>query len=76
MTLRLAPLPDRTPVRLTLSVSPDLAAALGDYAQIYARTYGSQERVETLIPPMLETFLASDAGFKRARKTLIAKTKD
>jgi hypothetical protein len=61
---------------MTLSVNPDLAAALADYAKIYARTYGAEERVEALIPPMLETFLASDAGFKRARKALNAKTED
>ena len=32
MTLRLGQLPDRTPVRMSLSVDPDLASALSDYA--------------------------------------------
>ncbi len=36
MSLRIAQLPDRTPVKLTLSVEPDLASALADYAAIYA----------------------------------------
>ena len=72
MTLRLAKLPDRTPVRLSLSVEPDLAAALTDYAAIYGQTYGTSEKPETLIPAMLETFLGSDAGFKRARRALHA----
>ncbi|MEE2877526.1 MAG: DUF2274 domain-containing protein, partial [Pseudomonadota bacterium] len=31
MSLRLEQLPDRTPVRMNLSVDPDLAAALSDY---------------------------------------------
>ena len=70
MTLRLDKLPDRTPVRLNLSVDPDLASALSDYAEIYRQTYGHEEKPETLIPAMIESFLASDAGFKRARRAL------
>ncbi|MAM56213.1 MAG: transposase [Salinicola sp.] len=73
MVLRIAQLPDRTPVKLTLSVDPDLALALEDYAAIYADTYGAEEKPETLVPAMLEMFLAGDAGFKRARKALQAK---
>ena len=34
MTLRLGQLPDRTPVRLSLSVDPELASALSDYAEV------------------------------------------
>lgn len=70
MTLRIAKLPDRTPVRMTISVEPELAAALADYAAIYRESYGAEEKPETLIPAMLETFLGGDAGFKRARKAL------
>ena len=73
MVLRIAQLPDRTPVKLTLSVDPDLASALEDYAAIYAETYGAEEKPETLAPAMLDMFLSGDAGFKRARKALQAK---
>ena len=72
MTLRLDKLPDRTPVRMTRSVDPDLASALADYATLYQQAYGEEEKPETLIPAMLESFLGSDAGFKRARKALHA----
>jgi hypothetical protein len=72
MTLRLGQLPDRTPVRMSLSVDPELASALSDYAEIYRQTYGAEEKPETLIPAMIESFLASDAGFKRARRALHA----
>lgn len=72
MTLRLDKLPDRTPVRMTISVDPDLASALTDYATLYQQTYGQEEKPETLIPAMLEMFLGSDPGFKRARKALRA----
>lgn len=70
MPIKLDPLPDRTPVRMTLSVSPELSAALSDYAEIYETTYGKPEKPEALIPHMLEAFLASDNGFKRARRAL------
>jgi hypothetical protein len=72
MTLRLGQLPDRTPVRMSLSVDPELASALSDYAEIYRQTYGAEEKPEALIPAMIESFLASDAGFKRARRALHA----
>lgn len=69
-TLRLARLPDRTPVKLTLSIEPDLFSALGDYAALYQQSYGEAARIEDLAPVMIEAFLASDAGFKRARRAL------
>ena len=70
MTLRLAPIPDRTPAKLTLALDPETHAALTDYAAIYQQVYGNEERAETLAAAMIETFLASDAGFKRARRAL------
>ena len=70
MPLRLDKLPDRTPVKITISADPELASALSDYAAIYHQTYGVEEKAETLIPAMLEKFLGSDAGFRRARKAL------
>ncbi|MEM9178072.1 MAG: DUF2274 domain-containing protein [Pseudomonadota bacterium] len=72
MTLRLPKLADRTPVRMSLTMDPELAAALRDYAEIYGQTYGKPEKPETLIPAMLDNFLGSDAGFKRARRALHA----
>uniref|UniRef100_UPI0035CC2A32 DUF2274 domain-containing protein n=1 Tax=uncultured Sphingomonas sp. TaxID=158754 RepID=UPI0035CC2A32 len=65
--LKLARLPDRTPVKLNLTVSPDLHAALTDYAIVYAAAYGSKEVVAELIPAMLASFLDSDRAFQRAR---------
>nr|WP_070959380.1 DUF2274 domain-containing protein [Hyphomonas sp. Mor2] len=76
MSLKLGKLPDRTPVRLNLSVDPKLASKLNDYAKIYRQTYGTEERPEVLIPAMLETFLGADAGFKRARRALYANKGD
>jgi hypothetical protein len=58
-------LPDRTPVKLTLSVHPELAAALQDYAALYEQTYGQAEPIAELIPFMLASFLESDRAFRK-----------
>jgi hypothetical protein len=68
--LKLAQLPNRIPVKLTITVQPDLKKALDDYASMYSRTYGSDEPVAELVPFMLESFLKADAGFKKGRKDL------
>ncbi len=70
--LKLQPLPDRVPVKLTVTLSPDLKKALDDYARLYARTYGADEPVAELVPFMIEGFLQGDHAFKKARKDLDA----
>lgn len=70
--LKLAKLPDRTPVKLAITITPDLAHALGAYVTIYNRNYGSKAEVADLIPAMLESFLASDRAFAKARKDMEA----
>ncbi len=66
--LKLAKLPDRVPVKLTIIVQPDLAQALREYAAVYRATYGEAESVEELVPFMLASFLEGDRGFAKARK--------
>lgn len=66
--LKLARLPDRTPVKVTILISPDLHQALGTYAELYAETYGAAEPVQELIPAMLANFLESDRAFILHRK--------
>lgn len=66
--LKLAKLPDRTPVKLTISVSPELNHALIDYAKAYEEAYGEAEGLAELIPAMLASFLASDRSFARMRR--------
>ncbi|MGB3377451.1 MAG: DUF2274 domain-containing protein [Allopontixanthobacter sediminis] len=68
--LKLAKLPDRTPVKLTITVTPALHQALSDYAAIYNQTYGESEPIAELVPHMLVAFLASDRGFAKARTGL------
>ena len=66
--LRLSKLPDRTPVKISISVTPDLHAALTAYADAYQTAYGSAESVAELIPYMLAAFIDSDSAFRKARR--------
>jgi hypothetical protein len=66
--IKLARLPDRTPVKLTVTLLPDLNAALGAYAALYRETYGREESVNDLIPAMLQAFLESDREFAKTLK--------
>ena len=68
--LKLAPLPDRVPVKITITVQPELRKALDDYALLYAKSYGAEEQVAELIPYMLDAFLKADHGFRKGRKDL------
>lgn len=70
--LKLARLPDRTPIKLTISVLPDLHQRLADYAALYASTYGSQEAVADLVPAMLAAFLDSDREFAKIQRNVSA----
>ncbi|UFW46433.1 MULTISPECIES: DUF2274 domain-containing protein [Bradyrhizobium] len=66
--MKLAKLPDRTPVKMTIVLTPGLAQRLREYAVFYAETYGAREEVVDLVPFMLEAFLDGDADFKRASR--------
>lgn len=73
--LKLAKLPDRTPVKIGITVTPDLDADLRAYLDLYRATYDDKGvTVADLIPPMLESFLASDRAFAKARKSVEAGT--
>jgi hypothetical protein len=66
--LRIAKLPDRTPVKPLIAVMPELHDALQDYAKIYADTYGQAEAMIDLIPAMLMAFLDGNREFQKPRK--------
>lgn len=68
--LKLLKLPDTKPTRRTITLTPDLDADLRAYARVYEKAYGDKQDVNTLIPSMLAGFLASDAGFKKAKREL------
>lgn len=64
--LRLGPLPKTESVKVTFACPVVLKAALDRYAALHAQTYGEAVDATTLIPHMLEAFMARDRGFKRA----------
>ena len=66
--LRLSKLPDRAPVKMTISMTPELHQALGDYAALYEEVHGNPEPVQELIPAMLASFLDGDRLFVRRRR--------
>jgi hypothetical protein len=65
--IKIGKLPDRNPVKLTVSVLPDLHSALVEYAVLYEQSYGQTERIEDLVPAMIAGFLNSDRAFARAK---------
>lgn len=66
--IKLAKLPERTPVKLIIHVSPELCRALGEYAAAYEAAYGVSEEVIDLIPAMLASFIEGDRAFARRRQ--------
>ena len=67
-TLKLAKLPDRKPVRMTISLSAELAVQLREYADAYRECYGETEDAATLVPFMLATFLRDDRAVRRQKR--------
>ena len=66
--LKLPKLPDRTAIKLSITVTPDLHQMLQDYAALYAESYGREEPIAELIPAMLAAFLERDRAFLRSRR--------
>jgi hypothetical protein len=63
--LRLGPLPDTSSVKLTIALSAELKAQLDRYAELHAEVWGDKVDVATLIPHMLQTFIARDRAFRQ-----------
>jgi hypothetical protein len=63
--LRLGPLPKTESAKLTFACPASLKADLDHYAALHAQAYGKTVDAATLIPHMLEAFMAGDRGFKK-----------
>lgn len=67
--LKLGPIADDKPVKVTLDLPASLHRDLAAYADILAREAGLEVGDPTrLIVPMLERFMATDRGFAKARR--------
>ena len=63
--LRLGPLPSSCSVKLTFTCPASLKTNLDLYAAQHSQAYGEAVDAATLIPHMLEAFMAGDRGFRR-----------
>ncbi|HEL3180551.1 TPA: DUF2274 domain-containing protein [Stenotrophomonas maltophilia] len=63
--LRLGPLPKLDSSKLTFACPASLKADLDRYAALHTQTYGEAVDAATLIPHMLEAFMAGDRGFRK-----------
>ena len=67
--LKLGPLPDDRPVKLTVELPATVHRDLAAYAAaLAAETGGDAVTPEKLVAPMLSRFMASDRGFVRGRR--------
>jgi len=72
--LKLGPLLDDKPVKLTIELSAVVHRDLTIYAKVLGRETGQPvEEPAKLIAPMVERFMATDRGFAKARKLLCAR---
>ncbi|WP_372054184.1 DUF2274 domain-containing protein [Tistrella mobilis] len=69
--LKLDPLPDDKPVKVTLELPATLHRDLIAYAEVVARESGKPAADPVrLIVPMLERSIATDRGFAKARRAI------
>ena len=74
--LKLGPIPDNKPVKLTVEVPAELHRDLIAYGEILGQD-AEQGPIEPkkLVVPMLERFIATDRGFAKARRAPRGTTK-
>ncbi|CAM3930924.1 DUF2274 domain-containing protein [Bordetella muralis] len=63
--LRLGPLPKTESIKLTFACPASLKADLDRYATLHSQVYSEPVSAVTLIPHMLEAFIAGDRAFRK-----------
>ncbi|MGV3730556.1 MAG: DUF2274 domain-containing protein [Sphingopyxis sp.] len=68
--LRLGPIAEEKPAKLSLELSGALLRELRDYAAVHAKLTGLAAPLppEKLIPAMIERFIAGDREFSKQRR--------
>jgi hypothetical protein len=68
--LRLGPIVDEKPVKLSIELPGNLYRDLVEYAAVHARSNSLSEPLppEKIAVPMIERFIATDRGFARERR--------
>ena len=67
--LRLGPIEEDKPVKLTIELPGALMRDLSDYAEVHAKATGlpAPHSPERLIPPMIARFIGGDREFAKLR---------
>lgn len=75
--LKLGPLADDKPVKVTVELPAPLHRNLVAYAELLGREQGQTigDPIK-LIVPMLERFMATDRGFAKARRAAVSRMAD
>jgi hypothetical protein len=68
--LKLGPLADERPVKLTIELPAAVHRDLAAYADVLSRETGQATEPAKLIAPMLARFMASDREFTKARRAV------
>ena len=73
--LKLGPIPDDKPVRLTITISAELATLLRAYAEAVGSGNGATPvTMERIVPRMLDRFIRTDRVFMRTRGHVVEST--
>ncbi len=67
--LKLGPLPDDKPVKITVELPAEVHRDLVAYAEALAAETNQQVDPTKLVGPMLARFMATDRAFLKARRT-------
>jgi hypothetical protein len=73
-TLKLGPIADDKPVKLTLELPADVHRDLVAYSEVLGRQTKSEIEPTRLVGPMLARFMASDRGFAKLRAQIRRQT--
>lgn len=66
--LKLGPLEDDKPIRVTVDLPAAVHRDLAAYAEVLGRETGQPTGPAKLIAPMLQRFMATDRAFAKARR--------
>ncbi|MYZ46269.1 DUF2274 domain-containing protein [Propylenella binzhouense] len=67
--LKLGPLVDDKPIRLTIELPAQVHRDLAAYAEVLGREGGQPVEPAKLVAPMLARFMATDRAFRRLKRS-------
>ena len=73
--LKLGPLPDDKPARVTVTLSAEQVSLITAYGAAVGAADGKPPSIERLVPLMVERFIRSDRAFMRQRRPGLVREK-